>query len=536
MKILLPAPAFTCLKASFLHAKGLRIESRVGLTLTLRSLALAMLVGCVLTFAASAKPLNVLLITSDDMNFDSPNCYGGVITNLTPNIDRLASEGFRFRYAYATVAVCQPVRQTLMTGLYPQRSGSMGFMPLNPEVRTVSQQFHDAGYLISMIGKNPHYQPAEKFCVDVAETQISRSPGKLYDTTRAFLKQAAEQKKPFFHNVNCTDPHRPFVGIRGPDDLAGGDKPSRTVSVDEITSVPGFLENLPEVRRELAGYYTSVRRLDDCVGQILKAIDDAGERGSTFVLFYGGDHGMSIPFAKSNAYENSSRASLILRWPGVAKPGTEDTAHLVSTLDFTPTLLDAASLPPLPDRDGRSFAPLLKGQPLDGWDRVYTVYNQNSAGKWFPMRCVRTRDRAYIWNAWADGTATYVGENMQGLTWSAMVKAAETDPKIRARTQFYLHRVPEELYDLTGDRCERVNLIADPARQTEIEALRADLLATLRRTVDPLAEAFAQRGNPQALQDALKAMAATYDGRREKKNAAAKKAGKGKNQKENKPQ
>jgi len=488
-------------------------------------------VGALAVFAADKKPLNILLITADDMNFDSSGCYGGPIRDLTPNIDRLASEGLRFRYAYATVAVCQPVRQTLMTGLYPQHSGSMGFMPLKPEVRTVSQQFHDAGYLISMIGKNPHYQPAEKFCVDVAETKVSRSPSKLYDTTRAFLKQAAEQKKPFFHNVNCTDPHRRFIGSAGPGDLAGGDKPSRTVTIDEITNVPGFLENLPEVRRELAQYYTSVRRLDDGVGQILKALDDAGQRETTLVLFYGGDHGMSIPFAKSNAYENSSRAALILRWPGVIKPGAEDAAHLVSTIDFTPTLLEAAALPAIPNIDGHSFVPLLRGEPMDGWDRVYTVYNQNSAGKWFPMRCVRTHDRAYIWNAWSDGETAYTGENMQGLTWDAMIKAAEGDPKIRERTRFYLYRVPEEFYDLTGDRCERTNLIADPSRKAEIDALRADLLSVLRRTGDPLAEAFALRDNPQTLRDANAALSTAYDGNRIKKAKPFKQSGKGNKQK-----
>ena len=487
--------------------------------------------GTLATFSAEKKPLNILLITADDMNFDSTGCYGGVIRDLTPSIDRLASEGLRFRYAYATVAVCQPVRQTLMSGLYPQRSGSMGFMPLKPEVCTVSQRFHDAGYLISMIGKNPHYQPAEKFCVDVAETQISRNPAQLYEATRAFLKQATEKGRPFFHNVNCTDPHRPFIGSRGPDDLAGGDRPSRTVTTNELTGVPGFLENLPDVRRELAQYYTSVRRLDDCVGQILKAIDDAGQRENTLVLFYGGDHGMSLPFAKSNAYENSSRADLIFRWPGVAKPGVEDSAHLVSTVDFTPTLLEAADLPPIPNLDGRSFVPLLKGEPMNGWDRVYTFYNQNSAGKWLPMRCVRTRDRAYIWNAWSDGSATYSAENMQGLTWPALVAAAASDTKIRDRTQFYLHRVPEEFYDLTDDRCERTNLISDPSRKTEVDALRADLLALLRRTGDPLAEALAQHDNPQAVLAANAALAAAYEGAHTKKDKAAKRSGKGKKQK-----
>jgi hypothetical protein len=82
---------------------------------------------------------------------------------------------------------------------------------------------------------------------------------------------------------------------------------------------------------------------------------------------------------------------------------------------------------------------------------------------------------------------------MAGLTWKAMLAAAATDPALKARTDFYLHRVPEEFYDLAKDRAERNNLIADPSRQPEIDAMRGELLALMRRTGDPFAEAFAAR-------------------------------------------
>ena len=120
--------------------------------------------------------LNILLFTADDMNFDSSGVYGGPIKDLTPNVDRLAAEGLRFQYAYSTVAVCQPVRQTMQCGLYPHRSGSMGFYPIKPEVRTLNEQLHAAGYLISMFGKGPHHLPKAKFCADVAEDKMSRHP------------------------------------------------------------------------------------------------------------------------------------------------------------------------------------------------------------------------------------------------------------------------------------------------------------------------------------------------------------------------
>ncbi|MHB8899502.1 MAG: sulfatase-like hydrolase/transferase, partial [Thermoguttaceae bacterium] len=359
--------------------------------------------------------------------------------------------------------------------------------------------------------KNPHYQPAENFCVDYAETRISRSPSQLAAATRKFVAMARQQQRPFFHHVNCTDPHRPFIGAGGPDDLAGGDAPSRRITPAEVPAVPGFLEELPDVRREVAQYCTSVRRLDDCVGAVLAALEEEGAADNTLVMFYGGDHGMSFPFAKSNDYENSSRGALILRWPGTIQPGGVDRDHLVSTLDFTPTLLEALGLAPIPGVDGRSFLFALRGEKMPGWDRVFTVYNQSAGRIWLLLRCVRTKDRSYIWNAWADGKMQYQAENMGGLSWKAMLAAAESDPAIKARTDFYLHRAPEEFYDMSDDRFECRNLIGDPSRQAEIESCRKELLAMMQRTGDPLAEAFAQRDKSEVLAAAKESLARQYE-------------------------
>ncbi len=481
----------------------------------------------------SGKPQrpNIVFITADDMNFDSSNAYGGPIKDLTPNLNRLAEEGLRFQQAYSTVAVCQPVREIMHTGLYPHRNGAMGFFPLKPEIRTLNQQLHDAGYLISMCGgKHPHYQPFEHFCVDFSRPKNGRHPGALGADTKEFLALSKTQGKPFFHHVNCTDPHRPFIGANGPKDLAGGEPPSRWIKPDEVTGVPGFLEDLPGIRRELACYYTSCRRLDDSVGAVLKALDESGLREKTLVMVYAGDHGMSFPFAKSNDYENSSRGALFLRWPGVIKPGAVDTHHLVSTIDFTPTLIAVAGAQPLADLDGRSFLPALRGEVMAGWDRVFTFYNQSAGRNWLLMRCLRTKERAYIWNAWSDGKMEYKAENMGGVTWKAMLAAAATNPAIKQRTDFYLYRVPEEYYDLTGDPCERRNLIAAPERQAEIATLRADLLALLRRTGDPLAEAFAHRDKPELLREAKEKLMAEYDRPAKGKNRAGKQGRKNKAQ------
>ena len=279
--------------------------------------------------ASAAEPatnrLNILFFTADDMNFDSSGVYGGPIKNLTPNIDRLAAEGLRFQYAYSTVAVCQPVRQIMQTGLYPHRNGAMGFFPIKPEVRTLNQQLHDAGYLISMFGKGPHHQPAEKFCVDVADDKISRHPSKLAEATRSSCEWPASKAAPSSTMSTATTRIARSSASKAPTTSPEASRPVAGSSRTKSTEVPGFLENLPEVRRELAGYYTNVRRLDDAVGAVLDVLKEEGFADNTLVMLYAGDHGMSFPFAKSNDYENSSRGALIIRWPGVTKPGSVDT-------------------------------------------------------------------------------------------------------------------------------------------------------------------------------------------------------------------
>jgi N-sulfoglucosamine sulfohydrolase len=459
---------------------------------------------------SAAKPWNLLFFTADDMNHNSSAVFGGPIKDLTPNVDRLAGEGLRFEYAYSTVAVCQPVRQTMQTGLYPHRSGSMGFFPVKPDVRTLNQQLRDAGYFIARYGKGRHLQPSAQFCTDMEDDTISRKPSKLAEVTRTVLRRAKAEGKPFFHSVHCYDPHRPFIGVKSPDDLAEGEEPSRRVKVEEITEVPGFLEDLPEVRRELAGYYTNVRRLDDAVGAVMAVLKEEGMEENTIVVFYGGDHGMSFPFGKSNNYENSSRGALIVRWPGVTKPGAVDHDHMVSTLDFTPTMLEMLGVKQIPNVDGRSFAPALKGEKMTGWDKVFTVYNAAFGNNWLPMRCMRTRDRSYIWNAWSNGEKKYHTENMAGLTWKAMLAAAESDPAVKARTDLYSFRVPEEFYDLTNDRCERNNLITDAKHKAEIDAMRGELLAMMKKTGDPFAEGLENREDKERVAAVLEKVRGEY--------------------------
>ena len=450
------------------------------------------------------KPVNIMFITADDLNWDSIGVYGCPIKDITPNIDKLASQSVRFTYAYSTIAVCQPVRATMHTGLYPHHSGCEGFEPINQDVVTLNEVLHNAGYAISMFGKNIHYQPHDKFRIefeweqggrksDPSRVYDNRDPSRVYEFAKEAIARAKKQNKPFFNQINCADPHRPFYGTGG-----SAVKPSRIIVPAEVP-LPKFLDEIPAARTEVAQYFCCVKRLDDCVGMAMKALEESGMADNTILMFYGGDHGMSFPFAKSNAYEQSNHGGLIVRWPGVVKPGTVDDSHMVSTIDFTPTLIEAAGLKALPNIDGRSFASILKGGRQDNRDKVFNCYYLTSAGKCFMMKSVRTMKDAYIWNAWSNGETEYYAENMSGLTWNAMVQAAKTNPEIKKRVDFYLTRVTEEYYDDGKDKGERNNLINDPVCEKRVGELQAEMQKFLTATGDPAAEIYSKRHDKAAM-------------------------------------
>ena len=154
----------------------------------------------------------------------------------------------------------------------------------------------------------------------------------------------------------------------------------------EEVDVPGFLPDLPGVRAELATYLYSTRRLDDTFGKVMQALQESGEADNTLVLFIT-DNGIAVPFAKCNAWFHSTRSPLLVRWPGVVKPGTRDDKHFVSVVDFFPTFMEAAAVKGPSGLDGRSFLSLLKGQTQDGREHVFTQIDSKAGGAAVGIPC-----------------------------------------------------------------------------------------------------------------------------------------------------
>ena len=123
---------------------------------------------------------------------------------------------------------------------------------------------------------------------------------------------------------------------------------------------------------------------------------------NTVVMFMS-DHGMPLPFAKTQLYHHSTHTPWMVRWPGVTKAGSVDKQHMISAVDFLPTALDIVGASHPKRLDGRSYLPLLKGGTQEDRDHVIKEYNENAGRSRDPMRGVQTKRYLYLFNPWSNG-------------------------------------------------------------------------------------------------------------------------------------
>ena len=321
----------------------------------------------------------------------------------------------------------------------------------------------------------------------------SRNPGLFYQYSAKFFKSAKDQEKPFFLIANSHDPHRPFVGSRN-DTLTWGDNMppvTRQFTPDEIEML-GYLPDIKDVRKEVAQYYGNVYRCDQNIGGVLKALRESGLEENTLVIFLS-DHGAAFPFSKAQCYLNSSKTPLIVKWPGTITPGSVDSSHFVTGIDLMPTLMEIAGVPLVPKLDGQSFLPLLRNEEQKERDYAYSSFYQIFARVRYPMRCIQNEDFGYIYNFWSDQQLEIRGDATGGLTWRAMIQAAEADPEIARRVELYKYRVREEFYNFKEDPDGLNNLANDPAYADELNEFREKMLEMMKKYNDPAYEAYRDR-------------------------------------------
>jgi len=460
--------------------------------------AVLALIAVATTSPAADRP-NVLIITADDLSADSLGSFGCTLAGTSPNIDRLASQGMRFDYAHVVCANCMPSRNALFSGRYPHNNQVEGFYQVpNPGYPVMTDIMKSAGYFTAIRHKVGHSTPYTPYAWDLVLDRLveggqveSRDPATFKTTTTQGIAAAKAAGKPFCLVMNVADPHKPFYSEGRGKNARDPNEPSRIFKPKEVP-IPGYLFDDPIVRTEMSHYFSSVRRADDSVGAVLEALEESGQADHTVVVFLS-DHGMGMPFVKTQLYHRSTQTPLIVRWPEVTKAGAVDREHLVSAVDFLPTLLDIVGIEHPDGLDGRSFEPLLHGKPQSGREYAIKEYNENSGGFRDPMRGVESRRFLYLFNPWSNGNRRMRTATQGTFTYARMQQLAKTDKTMADRLDAFDHRVLEELYDVEKDPDCLKNLIDDPAHKKDVAELRKVLDQSMEKTGDPLLEVFRHR-------------------------------------------
>ncbi len=446
------------------------------------ALAAGALTRCSLaqTPPSKAPRLNILLITADDLGMQL-GCYGDTLAR-TPNLDALAEQGVQFQNGYITAPSCSPSRSSILTGLYPHHNGHWGLANFNYRMHdgipTMPGLLRQAGYYNAIIGKL-HVNPADAFPFDFSKTDATKTWDVKWvaQTAREQMQAAQQQSKPFFLYVNYFDPHTPFhdqfEGVPAKPHTPAQMRPFPFHPVDELNK---------GVREQMAGYYNGIARVDVGIGLLLDELKNAGRDRDTLVIFIG-DHGAPFPRGKNAVYEAGIRVPYLVLWPGATTPHRDD--HLVSAIDFLPTVLDAAGvkLPaPLP---GASLRPLLTGKEAP-WRQVLGAENNSHGSRdWYPQRSLRDGRWKLIHTLLPDRPNPKITPS-GGEPWIDLTKSP---PKGSLGAQvFATHRnAPQwQLYDLQNDPREFRNLAGKPEHTAIETRLRAQLEAWRRDTDDPL--------------------------------------------------
>ncbi len=432
---------------------------------------------------------SILLIVGEDHGCEL-SCYGDSIIK-TPNIDRLASQGVLFENGYVTQSVCSPSRSTIFTGLYPHQNGQLGLATHQygwfKKWPTTYSLLKKAGYRTGLIGKT-HVIPADAvepfvdFRFQESSNFAKRRVGDYAVKAGEFFRAGDE---PFFMTVNYPDAHWPLQGqVDG--------LPETQVDPKRVQVMPYVGDETPRLREVVRNYYDCMLRLDACVGQLLKQLEESGKADNTLVVFVS-DHGAQVARGKVTVCEGGMRVPYIVRWPGVVKPNLRSKA-LVSTIDLLPTFMDAAGLPAPIGLPGRSLRPAVQGA-ADGEFREYLACERNcdAARHTFPQRTIRdaryklihspVRDRE-------DPAARYY--RVHGAShWAGCLtdeELAGVSEETRAGYARWLNPPEYQLYDLQHDPHEWTDLSGDPKHADVGLRLQNALKQWQADTRDPLAD------------------------------------------------
>lgn len=322
-----------------------------------------------------------VFILADDLGYADLGCYGGRL-QCSPNLDQLAKEGMRLTHAYANSSVCSPSRFAIATGRYQHRlhggfdepiASPSAVKGLPPEVPTMASLLRDAGYATALVGKwhmgsPPHFGPLKSGYQEFFGHRAGasdyfqhgwRGADDLWDgdekvkvkgyLTDLFTERAVDfirrsgSKKPFLLSLHYNAPHWPWETR---------EDEAESKRITDIAHLDGGSVRI---------YAKMIHHMDEGIGRVLNALDQAGVRDDTLVVFTSDNGGerfsdmYPLMGKKMDLLEGGIRVPAILRWPARGR-GAAPADRLVMGMDWTPTLLAAAGVPADPK------------YPLDGVD------------------------------------------------------------------------------------------------------------------------------------------------------------------------
>jgi N-sulfoglucosamine sulfohydrolase len=391
-----------------------------------------------------AKQPNFLFIIADDCTHRDIGCYGGQA--LTPNIDRLATEGMRFTQCFQAAPMCSPTRHNIYTGLYPVKSGAYPNHTFAKDgTKSVVHYLEPHGYRVALSGKK-HISPAQVFPFEMSG--LKNNPD--MDAVENLFKESKAADTPFCLFACSNEPHTPYNK---------GD-PSKYDA--DTLKLPANFVDTPETRAEYVKYLAEISYYDWQVGECLRLLEKHGHADKTLVVVVS-EQGSSFPFAKWTCYDSGLQSAMIARWPGEIAAGS--TSHaMVEYVDVLPTFLNAAGLERPEVLDGRSFLPVLTGKATKHKEFVFglmTTRGINNGSDHFGIRSVRSDKYKYIVNLTPEVTFKNACVKLPSfVSWKK--KAAAGDAAAVEVVRRYEHRPAEELYDVTQDTLEWTNLADDP--------------------------------------------------------------------------
>ncbi len=417
------------------------------------------------------KP-NILWVTIEDTSPQFIGCYGNKDAR-TPVIDKLAAEGVRFTNAFSTGTVCSPSRSAIITGVKTYQMGTGNHRsnyPIPSEIKGFPYYMQQAGYYTTNNAKTDY---------NVGNVgQFTKQAWDECSKTAGWWNRKPGQ--PFFAVFNFENSHQSRTMTESYDwyrkNVFDNLSPKEQIS-DNAFEMPPFYLNSPEMRKQFARVYNSIKLTDNNIGDLLKRLDADKLTDSTIIVFYA-DHGEGMPRGKTNGINFGYRVPFIIWFPEMYKNlspwgvGGVVTDELVDFEDLAPTVIALA---------GGKVPDYMKGRKLLGKQRsepaTHLVLSADRSDNGIDMvRSVTNGRYMYSRNFLPFmPEARYIRYMEIGEIKQQMRKDLADHKLNELQAGLFNERPAEFLFDIANDIWETNNLAADPKYASVLKTMRKQL-------------------------------------------------------------